>query len=139
MVDCNLIIITGSYWLYFKPKLSITSPKCTADYSGWYNSSKINPIIDESPCHSRVLYLRKRVLTLRNRFGTKSLAIHVKACEKKWENEQNLKPPKERRPCPQAPKGFGNLVSKDSITKEEINAFNGKSYDTFVEDALIGC
>lgn len=53
-----------------------------------------------------VLYMRQIVKTTLFRFGTKSLAFHLKACEKKWENEENLKPPKQRRPCPQPPRGL---------------------------------
>jgi hypothetical protein len=65
------------------------------------------------------------------------LAIHIKACEKKWENEQNLLPPKQRRPCPKQPKGFDELATKGTITKDDINKFNSKSYDAFVEEALV--
>ena len=71
------------------------------------------------------------------RFGTKSLAIHLKACEKKWENEQNLKPPKERRPCPRPPQGLDNLLEKGSITAKDINQFNSNSFNSFVEEALV--
>lgn len=73
------------------------------------------------------------------RFGTKSLPIHLKACEKKWENEENLKPPKQRRPCPKPPQGFGTMINKGAITKEDINTFNAESFNTFKEDALMEC
>ena len=33
-------------------------------------------------------------------FGTRSLTIHIKSCQQKWENEQNLLPKKQRRKCP---------------------------------------
>ena len=39
-------------------------------------------------------------------FGTASLEIHLKTCKKKWEYEQDKKPPNERRPCPQPPENF---------------------------------
>jgi hypothetical protein len=42
-------------------------------------------------------------------FGSKSLEIHIKSCKKKWENEQMLKPPNERRPCPEEPKMLAEI------------------------------
>ena len=72
-----------------------------------------------------------------SRFGTKSLAFHLKACEKKWENEQNLKPPKQRRPCPQPPQGLANLLDNGNVTKKDIYQFNAKSFDSYVEEALV--
>ena len=39
-------------------------------------------------------------------YGTASLDIHIKSCEKKWENEQAKLPVKERRPCPTKPVEF---------------------------------
>lgn len=43
-------------------------------------------------------------------YGTRSLEIHVKTCEKKWENEQSKLPKAKRKPCPQAPPGFTNMI-----------------------------
>ena len=40
-------------------------------------------------------------------YGTSSLEIHLKACRKKWDQEQEKKPPAQRKPCPEPPKGFG--------------------------------
>ena len=39
-------------------------------------------------------------------YGTASIDIHLKSCQRKWENEQNLKPKAERRPLPLPPKNF---------------------------------
>ena len=86
-----------------------------------------------------MLHLRKRVIFTSCRFGTKSLAIHIKACEKKWENEQNLKAPKDRRPCPRPPQGLGSMLEKGSITKKDMIDLNAQSHDNFVEDALVEC
>ncbi len=33
-------------------------------------------------------------------YGTKSLPIHIKTCEKKFEMEESKKPKRERRPVP---------------------------------------
>ena len=71
------------------------------------------------------------------RFGTKSLGIHIKSCQKKWEIEESQKPPKQRRPCPQAPPGLEELLSKSNITKQDIVAFNNGSFNTFKEEALM--
>ena len=43
-------------------------------------------------------------------YGTRSLEIHIKTCEKKWDNEQKKLPAKKRRPCPEAPRGFKNMI-----------------------------
>lgn len=42
-------------------------------------------------------------------FGTASLQIHLKACAKKWEAQENLKPKNERRPLPQPPKELNQV------------------------------
>lgn len=43
-------------------------------------------------------------------FGTRSLEIHIKTCEKKWGYEQAKLPKSKQRPCPQPPPGFKNMV-----------------------------
>jgi hypothetical protein len=44
-------------------------------------------------------------------YGTTSLEIHLKACRKKWDIEQEKKPPALRRPCPDPPKDFDQALS----------------------------
>jgi hypothetical protein len=44
------------------------------------------------------------------------LEIHLKTCKKKWDLEQELKPPKERRPCPEPPENFNEMMGKDGIS-----------------------
>ena len=83
--------------------------------------------------------MRTIVSLLLFRFGTKSLAFHLKACEKKWENEENLKPPKDRRPCPRPPQALGSILEKGQVTKQDIHNFNVKSFDSYVEEALVEC
>ena len=39
-------------------------------------------------------------------FGTASIGIHIPKCQEKWENVENAKPKRERRPCPKAPEIF---------------------------------
>jgi len=44
-------------------------------------------------------------------YGTRSLEIHIKTCAKKWDVEQNKLPKRvKRKPCPQAPHGFANMI-----------------------------
>jgi hypothetical protein len=43
-------------------------------------------------------------------YGTASLEIHLKSCKKKWEIEEEKKPIKERRPIPEPPKNFEEVV-----------------------------
>lgn len=43
-------------------------------------------------------------------YGSASIEIHLKSCKKKWEIEENKKPPKERRPLPEPPKQFDEVV-----------------------------
>lgn len=53
-------------------------------------------------------------------YGTTSLKIHLKACERKWEIEEAKKPRAERRPCPNPPQGLMNLLDKPTINHEDI-------------------
>ena len=55
-------------------------------------------------------------------YGTRSLEIHIKSCEKKWEIEQQNLPKKQRRPCPQAPAGFENVIRVAQGKKPIISA-----------------
>ena len=43
-------------------------------------------------------------------YGTASLEIHLKTCRKKWEMEESLKPLKDRRPIPEPPKNFEDVM-----------------------------
>lgn len=45
------------------------------------------------------------------KYGTASIEIHLKACEKKWDIEQQKLPPKERRPCPTKPVVFDQALT----------------------------
>ena len=63
-------------------------------------------------------------------YGTKSVTIHIKSCQKKWEIEQSQLPKKKRRPCPEAPPGFDNVIRVaqgkkpiiDENTPQDFNA-----------------
>lgn len=45
-------------------------------------------------------------------FGTSSLKIHQPQCIKKWEAQESLKPPNERRPLPEPPKAIQSIIYK---------------------------
>lgn len=72
-------------------------------------------------------------------YGTKSIAIHLKTCEKKWDIEQQKKPPKQRKPCPQAPKGFLELLDKPNITHKDLENMNHIAFDEYNDTALEPC
>ena len=44
-------------------------------------------------------------------YGTKSLGFHIKSCQKKWAIEQEQLPKNKRRPCPQPPQNFDDLIA----------------------------
>ena len=44
-------------------------------------------------------------------YGTASLEIHIKTCKKKWDIEQEKKPPNQRRPCPEPPQNFDEAIT----------------------------
>jgi len=54
-------------------------------------------------------------------YGTRSLKIHLKNCEIKWEHDQELKPKNQRRPCPQPPRGLMEVkrLSKTSYSPSQ--------------------
>ena len=72
-------------------------------------------------------------------YGTKSIGIHIKNCEKKWEIDQSQKPRKERRPCPQPPKNFLEVISKDKVTHKDLEQLNVKAFEEYNDTALQKC
>lgn len=42
-------------------------------------------------------------------YGTASIDIHLKSCKKKWEIQEEQKPRRERRPCPEEPPSFAAI------------------------------
>ena len=58
-------------------------------------------------------------------YGTKSLEIHIKTCMKKWEIEESKKPRKDRRPMPQPPKEFNQMMAKGGdLDWKEMEKYN---------------
>ena len=44
-------------------------------------------------------------------YGSASLEIHLRTCMKKWDIEQEKRPKSERRPCPEAPDNFDQMIT----------------------------
>ena len=73
-------------------------------------------------------------------YGTTSLKIHIKQCEKMWEVEQEKKPPAERRPCPQPPQNFDDMVIGAGKSGAAIaQQYNDEAFQNFNENALEPC
>lgn len=76
-------------------------------------------------------------------FGTTSIGIHIKQCEKKWVEVESKKPYSQRRPVPSAPNGWDMMVHKleagEKVDMDELDNFNSKSNDKWNDEALIRC
>ena len=74
--------------------------------------------------------------SLKARCATRSLAIHLPQCQKKWLDQEMLKDPRERRPLPEAPKQLAGAAPK---TAKEIEAYNNLANKQFEEKSMNGC
>lgn len=73
-------------------------------------------------------------------YGTTSIEIHLKTCRKKWEQEEEKKPKKDRRPVPEPPKNFEEVViGAKSGAKVDLEAYNNDAFKTYNEVALLPC
>ncbi|CDW76549.1 UNKNOWN [Stylonychia lemnae] len=71
-------------------------------------------------------------------FGTSSLEIHIKSCAKKWEIEQSQKPKHERKPLPQAPQNFDQMLG-GSLSQEDLEQYNQSAMKEFNEKGMDQC
>jgi len=71
-------------------------------------------------------------------FGTRSIAIHLPNCRKKWENEQEKLPKSQRRPLPEPPELFEKILSGE-IKGKTLKKANQQAFDEFNESALVAC
>jgi len=67
-------------------------------------------------------------------FGTASLEIHIKTCKKKWEYEQQNKPKHERKPVPEPPENFDDIIAgkasaQQAYNEEAMDSYNNKALD----------
>jgi len=71
-------------------------------------------------------------------FGTASLEIHMKSCKKKWEQEEEKKPKAERRPLPQPPKNFDDMIA-GKVSQEDMDSYNNDAFKHYNEKSLVPC
>ena len=71
-------------------------------------------------------------------FGTRSIAIHVPNCAKKWEDEQKKLPKSERRSPPQAPDNLDRVMA-GQLEGEELKEFNMAAVKQWNEAVLVSC
>ena len=72
-------------------------------------------------------------------YGTNSVMIHVKACQKKWQTQQESLPVEKRKKCPQPPPEFISLTSGIKLTGEDIDIINNAGFNEYKESALDKC
>ena len=74
-------------------------------------------------------------------YGTLSLEIHLKSCKQKWELDESKKPLKERRPVPEAPKSFDDMVigAKSGGGSGDMQAYNDEAFKQYNEKSLMPC
>lgn len=76
-----------------------------------------------------VKYFRLLIVFSGKEYGTASIEIHLKACRKKWDIEQEQKPPKERRPCPEPPKSFDEvIIGAKSGANVDLVQYNNEAF-----------
>ena len=63
-------------------------------------------------------------------FGSSSLSIHEPQCMKKWEAQQDLLPPEQRRPRPVRPEVV-ETVQAGGAARSEIEAQNEAAYRSY--------
>lgn len=72
-------------------------------------------------------------------YGTKSIKIHLKNCEKKWDIDQQQKSKKDRRPCPKPPSNFLEIIYKDKISHDDVQKINNIAFEEYNEVSLEKC
>lgn len=73
-------------------------------------------------------------------YGSTSLPIHIPQCQKKWLQQEEMKPKKERRPLPQPPKELDLAIKAGrALTTAEIDAMNENSYQQWEDTSLERC
>lgn len=75
-------------------------------------------------------------------FGSASIGIHIPQCEKKWNNEQQKLPKKQRRPPPSKPMEYDRVINGDLKGKDlqaAMDEYNAQAFDDFNKKALVEC
>lgn len=71
-------------------------------------------------------------------YFSKSIDIHLKSCKEAWLREENLKPKNKRRPLPEPPKNFDDILC-GKVTQESKDAYNEEAFKEYNEKALEPC
>ena len=66
-----------------------------------------------------------------------SLPIHIPQCQKKWQEQEDMKPRSERRKMPQPPSEVTDMALPTSA--DAIEAFNKRAYKEYEEKTLMTC
>ena len=71
-------------------------------------------------------------------FGTKSIAIHLKTCKTRYEQQQLLLEKKDRKSLPQPPRNWDKALKGGSVDKAEIENLNNEAFQGY-QQALTKC
>merc|ERR1712123_477448 len=71
-------------------------------------------------------------------FGSRSIAIHVPNCLKKWEDEQKKLPKSQRRPLPRAPEQLDQIL-EGKLQGEDLKRFNEAVMEEWNRAVLAEC
>ena len=62
-------------------------------------------------------------------YGTASIDIHTPQCIKKWEKVEAQKPANERRPVPEKPNAYDEMVKGAKTGNFNIDTYNNEAFD----------
>eukprot|EP00826_Nyctotherus_ovalis_P034888 TRINITY_DN2946_c0_g1_i8.p1 TRINITY_DN2946_c0_g1~~TRINITY_DN2946_c0_g1_i8.p1 ORF type:complete len:423 (-),score=150.52 TRINITY_DN2946_c0_g1_i8:150-1418(-) len=118
-----------------------SKPKSNSNPSASSGSSN-TPVKESSGSKSIVMPKALVCYICGNKYGTQSLNIHLKACKKKWEDQEALKPPGERKPVPEPPKAFDEVATKGqkgAISSADMEKYNADAFQDWNEKVLEPC
>ena len=85
-----------------------------------------------------ISYIYIYILYSGKEYGTTSIKIHLKSCIKKWEEQEELKPVKERRPVPEEPDKFEDVLT-GKMKALDLEEYNNEAFKAYNEKALVPC
>ena len=71
-------------------------------------------------------------------YGSRSLGIHLKQCEKLWVQREQLKPRAERRPVPRAPSTLAAVLD-GNLSQSMLRKHRDEAFRKYNDDALVAC
>jgi len=72
------------------------------------------------------------------KYGTKSISIHLKACEKKFKREQKLLPKSQRRKLPKNDTDF-DQIKVGGMSSTAMDEYNQDAFKQFNDEVLVPC